>query len=187
MDGGSTYTGYEYPLIIRSEYGSVWVHPDSENSEDRFFFRRDATNHKSYGDFPRLRINGTDTSTSTTTGALVVTGGAGIGGNLNVGGIYTPSYQQVNATGTNQSTAIELSANVVKVLYGSSGGVRLPAVPAGTSIRIRSNLSTSLNVYPPSGQEISTAGGTDLAYSQIPYSIREYQFYNDLWFVMDLL
>jgi len=126
-------------------------------------------------------------STSTTTGALVVSGGVGVAGALNVGGIYTPGYQQVNAAGTTQGDATAITKNVVKVLYGSSGGVRLPVVPDGTSIRIRSNLSSSLKVYPPTGQDISGATGTNTPFSQNPYTIKEYQFYNDLWFVMSLL
>jgi hypothetical protein len=201
----STPTTINFGFSASTQTANLFTGPTGDGNTKTINFGTGAglgaiTNINIGGPFGTTNVYGTSTNTpskvtitngtesiSTDTGALIVTGGVGVGGNLNVGGIYTPSYQQVNATGTNQATAVGLSANVVKVLYGSSGGVRLPVVPDGTSIRIRSNISTGLNVYPPSGQEISTAGAPNLAYTQAPYTIKEYQFYNDLWFVIGLL
>ena len=115
------------------------------------------------------------------------TGGVVVNGSLTTSGIYTPSYEEINAAGSTQGGATAITKNVVKVLFGSSGGVRLPVVPNGTSIRIRNSISGSLNVYPPTGQDISGASGTNTPFAQSPYTIKEYQFYNDIWFVMSLL
>ena len=115
------------------------------------------------------------------------TGGVVVNGSLTTSGIYTPSYEEINAAGSTQGGATAITKNVVKVLFGSSGGVRLPVVPNGTSIRIRNSISGSLNVYPPTGQDISGATGTNTPFAQNPYTIKEYQFYNDIWFVMSLL
>ena len=115
------------------------------------------------------------------------TGGVVVNGSLTASGIYTPSYEEINAAGSTQGGATAITKNVVKVLFGSSGGVRLPVVPNGTSIRIRNSISGSLNVYPPTGQDISGATGTNTPFAQNPYTIKEYQFYNDIWFVMSLL
>ena len=115
------------------------------------------------------------------------TGGVVVNGSLTTSGIYTPSYEEINAAGSTQGGATAITKNVVKVLFGSSGGVRLPVVPNGTSIRIRNSISGSLNVYPPTGQDISGASGTNTPFAQSPYTINEYQFYNDIWFVMSLL
>jgi hypothetical protein len=169
--------GYSNALIIEHNGSNGYISSYGTNGD--LYVRT--------GSGKSVRMESTASSTSTTTGALVVSGGVGVAGDLNVGGIYTPGYQQVNAAGSTQGSATAITKNVVKVLYGSSGGVRLPVVPDGTSIRIRSNLSTSLNVYPPTGQDISGATGTNTPFAQNPYTIKEYQFYNDLWFVMSLL
>ena len=53
----------------------------------------------------KILVNSTETSTSTTTGALVVNGGVGIGGNLNVGNTTT-IYSRAVASSTNTGALI---------------------------------------------------------------------------------
>lgn len=86
-----------------------------------------------------LDITGTTASSSTTTGALVVAGGAGIAGALNIGGLISTSAtgQQMAIGNTTGSTATPSSivfdssyssapAGTPKIaLYGSGGGFGL--------------------------------------------------------------
>jgi len=77
-----------------------------------------------------VTISCTAPSTSTTTGALVVTGGAGVGGNINAGSLTIPGAGHTltgNLTVTGNITAGNISANV----SGFSIGYRdLPQVTA---------------------------------------------------------
>ena len=95
------------------------------------------------------------------------------------------TYAEVNANGSTQNTATAVTASVVKVLYGSSGGIRLPVAANGVSVRVRNNAVT-INVYPPANQEIVGSSGQNLPVTQSPYTTREYQFFGDYWFVMVL-
>jgi cytoskeletal protein CcmA (bactofilin family) len=52
----------------------------------------------------QLFVNGTNTSVSTTTGALQVIGGVGVGGNLNVGGSITATNIYVKGFAVSTST-----------------------------------------------------------------------------------
>lgn len=68
-----------------------------------------------------LRVNPATASTSTITGALIVTGGAGIGGALYVGG-------QMNATAATASTSVSTGALVVAGGIGVTGNSYLGGV-----------------------------------------------------------
>ena len=104
------------------------------------------------------------------------------------GGLFTLSYESIAATGNDQTSATEITKNVVYVGAGL-GGVRLPSVPSGTAIRIRNSLPGALYVYPQLGGTISGADGTNSPFTQNSYTIREYQYFGELdtWFVMNLL
>lgn len=88
----------------------------------------------------QLHITNTSNSTSTTTGALIVDGGAGIAGNLNIGGDLI-SYS---------------GANVAFRAYAANGFVQInaPSVPANASGALNVVGSSSGNVQP-----VTNAGG----------------------------
>jgi hypothetical protein len=69
-------------------------------------------------------IRNTATSTSTTTGALIVTGGVGIGGNLNIGGVITATTATLSGTVlvTSTSTASSTTTGALQVVGGA--GIR---------------------------------------------------------------
>jgi hypothetical protein len=99
-----------------------------------------------YGAFGQnVSISSSNTSTSTSTGALVITGGAGIGGNINVGGsrsLFT------NSVGVGTSAAVGIS-NVFAVygtenLYGNL---------------VLQNTAGQAGIYFADGSYLITAGG----------------------------
>lgn len=124
FDGYQNYgSGVDYTLFLASELGSIAFQPDRANSNDQFILRRDHDNAKSFADFPRLRLTGTqaqDLSTSSTTGALVVTGGVGIGENLYVGGntVITGNLTINGTTTTINSTAV--AVDDINVILGDT-------------------------------------------------------------------
>lgn len=119
---------------------TIWIFDDSR-SPDYF-----AAN---------LTIGNTRASTSTTTGALVVTGGVGIGGNLNVGSnfkTYTSTGNvsfQVLDSGIVQfkaPTAIAANAAGALNIVGSTTGNYQPVTNAGGMIHITGNDSVASRI-----------------------------------------
>jgi hypothetical protein len=81
-----------------------------------------------------IRVNGTTESTSTSTGALVVSGGLGVGGRLNVAGA-------TNITNTTESTSTSTGALVV------SGGLGVAKnIVAGGTVTANSDIKLKENV-----------------------------------------
>jgi len=100
-------------------------------------------------------INGTATSTSTTTGALQVDGGVGIVGNLNVGGDFVtysanndPVFSVYAANGFVHINAPSISANSAGALniVGSTDGSYQPVTQAGGMIHITGNDGVSSRI-----------------------------------------
>ena len=73
-------------------------------------------------------------STNTSTGALVVTGGAGIGGNLNVGG--TALFTDTTASSTTQSGALQVRGGA-----GFGKAIYAPAFTVSSDSRIKKNIT----------------------------------------------
>jgi len=102
-----------------------------------------------------VNITATTASTSKTTGALIVAGGAGIGANLNVGGKFTTytssgniSFQADDTTGFVSINAPAVPANTSGALniVGSAGGAYQPVYNAGSMFHITGNDSQSARV-----------------------------------------
>lgn len=77
------------PATVFYSAGSVFLQPRAGSGGTLFAFHPDFVDGNDFASFPRLSLTGTadaDASTSTTTGALKVAGGVGVGGALNVGG-----------------------------------------------------------------------------------------------------
>lgn len=97
----------------------------------------------------KLTISNSTVSTSTTTGALVVTGGVGIGGNLNVGGISAFSG---NITGNLSVTGNVAGGNIISV-----------AAINGATVSASGNIISNGNVLLTDGGTLgynTGAGGT---------------------------
>jgi hypothetical protein len=94
-----------------------------------------------------IRANGTAESTSTSTGALVVSGGLGVGGRLNVGGA-TALTGATSITNTTESTSTSTGALVVSGGVGvakniSVGGtVTAPSIEVGELLKVGSSEGT---------------------------------------------
>ena len=95
----------------------------------------------------------TATSTSTTTGALVVSGGVGVGQNLNVGGIITATNVYVGvwpvSTGTNNASSTGTTStfvinNTTTATNSASGAL---VVKGGASVGQNLYVAGSLTVY----------------------------------------
>lgn len=107
--------------------------------------------------FSQLVVSNTTPSTSTTTGALVVSGGAGIGANLNVGGDFvtynannTPVFSAYAANGFVQIASANIPANTAGALniVGTSDGSYQPVTGAGGMIHVtgNGNITTKITV-----------------------------------------
>jgi len=104
---------------------------------------------RAYNQFAgNVYINGTATSTSTTTGALQVDGGTGIVGNLNVGGDFVtyngsnnPVFSAYAANGFVRINSPTVPANAAGALniVGSSDGSYQPITQAGGLIHLTGN------------------------------------------------
>jgi hypothetical protein len=75
----------------------------------------------------KVYVNGTTTSTSTTTGALVVDGGAGIVGNVFVGNLATAGTVTATNFVGNGAGLTNITVNTAGNIYGTSSNVTLVA------------------------------------------------------------
>lgn len=121
-----------------------------------------------------VQVDTSTTSTNSTTGALRVVGGVGIGENLNIGGnvsvigsvttdtlvanlVSQSVAASVSSTGATQSAAVALTKQL-NIITASSTGANsavLPTPTAGTSIKIVNTSANSVNVFPASGGTIN--------------------------------
>lgn len=114
---------------------------------------------------------GTDQATSTTTGALQVIGGVGIGGNLYVGGLVQPGtgiLERATVSATAATGTINYDVLTQSVLYYTTNA------SGNWTLNIRGNSGTTLNNLMAIGQSITVAflvtnGGT--AYYQTAFQI----------------
>jgi hypothetical protein len=111
-----------------------------------------------------IRANGTTESTSTSTGALVVSGGVGVGGRLNVGGATTLTGA-TSITNTTESTSTSTGALVVSGGVGvakniSVGGtVTAPSIEVG-ELRVGASSSSGLSIkYEPNYSNVLDSEG----------------------------
>jgi len=108
-----------------------------------------------------LNIASTVSSTSTTTGALQIAGGVGIGGNLTI-----TNYTETRFTSTVTSNAITLSLNngtfqTITTMVGANA-ITLPTVASGKSLTVQilyASTPTTLTFATPSGT-LKWPGGT---------------------------
>ena len=124
------------------------------------------------GLFGELSITGTDQSTSTTSGSLVVSGGAGIQKNLSVGGFITTDGLDINGVGIanfSSTTNLELDA-VNKIVIKNNGIVVGEIKSTGLTIPINnSSITTStINSTTIGAVTPSTAAFTTATISQSP-------------------
>ena len=101
----------------------------------------------------KVYVNGSTTSTSTTTGALVVDGGAGVGGNMYVGGdaTITGGVSAFATTATTSSTASSLGylgtpINTQAGAYGLVIGDAGKTIYAGSNLTIPDNTNVAFPV-----------------------------------------
>ncbi len=157
-------------LSSLAPYGSVnaaWVWRESETAFEGLMTTETGTTTGSINNsgFANLiignitanttTIRDSNASTSTTTGALVVTGGTGIGGAVNIGGIGKVAGNLVAHSGT-QSTSTTTGALVVV------GGVGISAnTYIGQNLVVQGNTIISGNLLVSGAQVI--LGTTDLA------------------------
>jgi hypothetical protein len=104
--------------------------------------------------YSQVNISNTTPSTSTTTGALIVAGGIGVGANINIGG-NLKTYTTSNAvafsaldTGYVSINAPTVAANTAGALniVGSAGGAYQPIYNAGGMLHITGNDGQSARV-----------------------------------------
>jgi hypothetical protein len=124
-----------------------------------------------------VQLDTSTTSTNTTTGALRVVGGVGIGENLNVGGdlsvignvsgdtvtanLVTQSVgTSISGTGVTQGsgTILTKQLNIVSLANAGANAVVLPTPLVGTSIKVVNTSANNLKVFPASGGTINGLG-----------------------------
>jgi hypothetical protein len=124
-----------------------------------------------------VQLDTSTTSTNTTTGALRVVGGVGIGENLNVGGNLSVtgnvSGDTINANLVTQSVGTSISGagvtqgsgtvltkqlNIVSLANAGANAVVLPTPLVGTSIKVVNTSANNLKVFPASGGTINGLG-----------------------------
>lgn len=124
------------------------------------------------GQFGVVNVNSTQQSTSTTTGALQVAGGAGIGKNLHVGGSINTSSLNINGVGipvVSSLTNLELTAGnkiIIKIDNTTIGEIN----SLGSSIAINNTTieNTTIGATTP-----STAAFTSASITEIPVNERD--------------
>jgi len=122
-----------------------------------------------------VQVDTLTTSTNSTTGALRVAGGVGIGENLNVGGnvsvigsvttdtlvanlVSQSVAASVSSTGATQSAAVALTKqlNVITASINGANSAVLPTPTTGVSIKIVNTSANSVNVFPAAGGTINS-------------------------------
>lgn len=169
--GASFTSGFNGGAAIQMQADGTWT---AGSTPSTISFFTNATGVTSYTERLKIAANGVITmpanvaSTSTTTGTLVITGGAGISENLYVGGTLTAtnlaytgtttvSVSTISAAGTTQATATGITTDLVIVSTVAAGsGVRLPASSAGKRIVVRNSGANTLNIYPATGAQINS-------------------------------
>ncbi len=151
------------PWLILSSKGSVFIQSNDQGNHGEFFrFLPDFVNDRSYAEFPRLNIVGTDTSTSTVTGALTVTGGVGIGGSLYASAIFDQGNRVVTSVTPSGSSYISVDT-VTTTGPSTSFTIRNTGVltlTAGTDTAVSSNTGTITIWNTSTLQSITNRGST---------------------------
>ena len=150
IDAGSLVIASGYNVSWGGSYSagntSVWGHsaqsrikfaPDGNTSG--ILYQMSAT---------QLDVNPTTTSTSSTTGALVVAGGAGIAENLNVGGDLTVTGDLTveGSQVTLNTTALDVEDKNITLNYHASNDTSASADGAGITIQDAVNASTDATI-----------------------------------------
>lgn len=112
---------------------------------------------------------GSNATSANTNNAIVARDGNGdisirnlLAASVDVSGINLSSSAAISAAGTNQAGATAITKEFTLIGGGAGGGVILPSSASTASksstLFIYNQLSSSIKVYPPSGQQINTLG-----------------------------
>jgi hypothetical protein len=134
----------------------------------------DGTSDVVIGSLSQLNVSATTSSTSTTTGALIVGGGAGIGGSLYIGGGFsTPSslYAGTASFGALDNTPIGATASTtgkfttLTATLVNSGNVVSPAMYSSTLANFYETKASYSNIGEATASNLSIVGTRGVLYS----------------------
>jgi len=111
-----------------------------------------------------LAVNTTTNSSSTSTGAVIIKGGVGIGGNLYAGAVYDNGNRSVSSVTPTAGTAISLTSVTTSgpAAAFTINNTGVTSIVAGTNISI--NTSTGAVTITASSSPIIQTTGTAVAY-----------------------
>jgi hypothetical protein len=89
-----------------------------------------------------IRANGTAESTSTSTGALVVSGGVGVGGRLNVAGATSITSTTASTSTSTGALVVSGGLGVAKNIFSGGNIVASGTVTANSDIKLKENVIT---------------------------------------------
>ena len=108
---------------------------------------------------PRVVITSATNATSTTTGALIVAGGAGIAGDLYVGNIYSNGNLLLNSSSTFAGGNVTAPIHVIDLTQSLNPATGALTVAGG--VGIGGDLHIQGNIYDPYGSIIGNPNGTN--------------------------
>ena len=135
----------------------------------------DGTSDVIIGSLSQLNVSATTSSTSTTTGALLVGGGAGIGGSLYVGSglntagaLYagTASFGAINSTIIGNATPSTGNFTTVTATLVNSGNVVSPAMYSSTLATFYETKASYANIGEGTASNLSIVGSNGAIFSE---------------------
>lgn len=143
LDGGRNI---QWGGAFGSGFPAVWGH--STNKQIKFAPDGNTSGMLYQMTATQLEVNPTTTSTTSTTGALVVAGGAGIAENLNVGGniVVTGDLTVEGSQVTLNTTALDVEDKNITLNYHPSNDTSASASGAGITIQDAVDASTDASI-----------------------------------------